>query len=227
MKYTQPTIIEVHIAIPKIPEPIMKQVFADLAVAGMAKNKYFIAVTNTTGEGMVLGTPPTGHDLKTPGAMSTKKTTSIQEALVLIRAGMNVLRKHNLQGNFEMEGILENEEQDYSIDMNKDLVEFKPVPDSPAYENHVVWRGTATSLPSREEIIEWFRNNFSIIPHQFVDFSRDSQTSEDSLISRVATIYQPSKKAVLELKNCLSVAPNILNYAYHIGEQVSIVGEDK
>ncbi len=222
------SIVEIHLAIPK--KAISTVVVDELAMVGFKKAKYFLAVVDVRDEKISCNkdTPPTGHDIQDPGMMFTLKVSSIEEAVELVKAGMNVLRTLGVYGNFEIEGQIGINYVEYrAMDIEKELPGYKVIADAPAYENHIVWRGTTNELPTHAEIISFVQKQFGFSPHQIVDFARVEVAGADDIVSRVATVYQPDAATTFAFSNKLSIKGITQPYAYEIGERVMLVGEKK
>ncbi|MEK7615471.1 MAG: hypothetical protein AAB431_03760 [Patescibacteria group bacterium] len=220
------SIVEIHLAIPK--SAVSKEVIAALAEVGFRKAKWFLNVTDVRDEKMSCNadTPPTGHDIQDPGMMFTTKVRVIQEAIELVKKGMTVLKEFDVYGNFEIEGqIGEGFEAYRAIDITTELPGYKIIPDAPAYENHIVWRGKTNELPTNEQIIAFIQTQFGFSPHQIVDFARVQVAGSDDMVSRVATVYQPDAKSVFAFSQKLNPTGIVQPYAYEIGERVMLVGE--
>lgn len=220
---------EIHIAIPKTNSTITEEIFKELSAIGISKNKFFIEVYDVpTDPSHPNGTPPTGHDLDMPGSMSTVKVHTMSEAVALAHRGMSVLEAHDIKGNFEIEEIigLASTEQS-TIDREIDMPGYKQIADSPDYENHVVWKQEYSELPSYQTIIEHFKKELGTAPHQIVDFGYTSEVGDSDAVSRVATIYQPSREATLEFAQKLQKLglENMLGCKYTVSERVHMVGE--
>jgi hypothetical protein len=220
------SIVEIHIAIPK--SAITHTVIAELARAGFVKAKFFLQVydVRSTTSSCNPNTPPTGHDIPNPGMMFTLKVPSVEDAIERVREGMRVLRALHVYGNFEIEGQIGEVYDSYrSIDIKKELSGYRVIQDAPAYENHIVWRGTQDGLPSHEEIISFVEQKVGFLPHQIVDFARVETVGSTDIVSRVATIYQPNKESVFAFSKKLSPKKAEGAFAYEIGERVMLVGE--
>lgn len=222
---------EIHIAFPVLPVSTTSLIFAALEEVGIKKNKFFYAVENIRPADSAChpaGTPPTGHDLENPGSMSTVKVPTYAEARALILTGMEVLAKHSVEGNFEIEALIGPSVPEFpEIDVDADFTEFQRVPDSPAFENHIIWKNLLGALPSYDQIVAYFEAELGTTPHQIVDFGRDAVCSEHTIVSRVATVYQPSHLAAIEFASKLRGARNTMGHRYAVAEQVLLVGEPK
>ena len=219
-------IFEIHIAGPQTDIATARQVFADLRKLGLTKNKFFLGVYNVPANyGQVACTPPTGHDLENPGWMTTTKTTNFEEAKHYVLAGMGVLARHNIKGNFEVERVISRDDPDYFIEVSREFPNYQRTPDSPEYENHIIWKDRVANLPSNEDICDVIQRRFGIAPHQIVDFSRDKYG--ESLVSRVATIYQQSRNSALIFGEQLGENEKLAGHKYMVTEQVCLVGEPK
>lgn len=217
-------LFEAHIAIPVTSFEKMEKAISLLKEAGIAKTKYFHQVHNIITEVHDCNVPPTGHDLDNPGAMATIKTATRNEAAEYILKGMQILKDLDLQGNFELEGILTPAIEDYAVmPVEVEFPGYVAVPDSPSYENHMVWRAPLGQLPDFEQIVHLIKDNYGLQTHQIVDFCRVQYPTENDMVSRVATIYQPSRKAALEAGRLLQDRKNT-GSAYAITEQVMAVG---
>lgn len=221
-------VVEIHLAIPK--RAVSSMIITELARVGFEKAKHFLRVTDVHDENISCNadTPPTGHDIQDPGMMFTKKVLTIEEGIELVKNGMNVLRTLCVYGNFEIEGQIGEGYVSYrAIDLEKELSGYKEIHDSPAYENHIVWRGILSELPTNEEIVAFVQKQFGFSPHQIVDFARVEVAGPIDIVSRVATIYQPSAESVFAFSKKLTQDGVTKPYAYEIGERVMLVGEAK
>lgn len=228
MDMTKASVVEVHLAIPK--RAVTQTVIDELVAIGLKKAKWFLSVEDVRDEKMSCNaqTPPTGHDIKDPGMMFTTKVKAVEEAIGLVKAGMRVLRTLKVYGNFEIEGQIGEQFVSYrDIDLDREMPEYKIIQDAPAYENHIVWRGTLSEIPTNREIVAFIQREFGFSPHQIVDFARVEVAGPHDVISRVATIYQPDAKSVFAFSERLDMDGSIQPYAYAIGERVMMVGEDK
>ena len=221
---------EMHIAIPVVTRVVMEVIFRGLAEVGFTKNKFFYKVNNVRPEDASChsaGTPPVGHDLAHPGAMSTVKVESYEEGRRLLLAGMNVLARHGVHGNFEIEGLIGPTTHEFpAVALEQDFPGFRATPDSPVFENHIIWKLPASQLPSMDQIVRFCELEMDVAPHQIVDFGRDWYEMPETVVSRVATVYQPSRAAVARFAELLPGANNTrLPYRYAVGEQVLLVGE--
>jgi len=218
---------EIHLAGPKVDLDLTQRVFEKLNEVGLTKNKFFLAVYNVPPPGLydqVACTPPTGHDLDNPGWMTTIKVSDFEQAREYVLKGMGVLKEFDIKGNFEIERVIAQDVPDYFIDIDKEFPEYQRVPDSPNYENHIIWKDKKMELPSNETICEVIQKRFGILPHQIVDFSSDSKGS--TLVSRVATIYQPSREEAIRFGSRES-DKHLVSHSYIVTEQVCLVGEPK
>ena len=221
-------LFEIHIAGPKTDVSVACRVFDDLREVRLAKSKFFLGVYNVPRDvsyGQVACTPPTGHDLGNPGWMTTIKTPDFENAKQYVMAGMQVLERYGLEGNFEIERVISRDVPDYHIDVVREFPDYQRVHDSPEFENHIIWKDRTIKLPSPEEICDVIQRRFEIRPHQIVDFSRDP--SGESLVSRVATIYQPNRAEALGFGTLLGSDEKLAGHKYIITEQVCFVGEPK
>ena len=221
---------EIHVAAPQMSYAEGLALFLQLEDAGLQKNKYFLNVFNVPQDrdyDYVLDTPPTGHDLDAPYFMSTAIVSSFEEAKALVRKGMAILDAHNKAGNFEIERILAEQTEDFLIDVEQEFPEFQKIDDSPEYENHLIFRGTFQTLPSNQKIVRFIQKTMGVTMHQIVDFARTPLPDEDTRISRIATIYQPSREAALTFSQSLRQVENTIGYSSIIAEQVCLVGEAK
>lgn len=220
---------EMHIAAEVLPTTTRNQMFDALAAVGIQKSKFFYKVHDvrpSTDACHPAGTPPTGHDLATPGSMSTVKVESYAEAQRLVKEGMEVLARLGIKGNFEIEGLIGPKISDYpAIDVEGDFPGYSRVDDAPAYENHIIWKAPANEMPSDDQIIGFFEQELGTTPHQIVDFGRDAEVTPTTVVSRVATVYQPSREATLAFAKRLKGVKNTLEYRYAVAEQVLLVGE--
>lgn len=211
---------EVHIA-SEGSSPELEQLFR----GKFQKFKYFLNVYDVPATAIELathGVPPTGHDLAAPLFMATSYVASLQEAQTLVSKGMEYLDKHNVKGNFEIERVIADQIQDCHDDPLKGTLEqYHRVPDSPAYENHVGWKAPLTALPSYENVIGQVHNCIGRKPNQIVDFSTYRDPNPGDNISRVATIYQPTRELALQTGELLKR----MDARNPVSEQVLVVGE--
>lgn len=219
---------ELHIAAAMMPVSALKRLSASLTSIGIQDTDFFYRVADVRPSDDAChpaGTPPTGHDLAHPGSMSTVKVRTYAEAKRLIIAGMEILKQHGIDGNFEIEGIISQNISDYpSINVAKDFPSFKRVEDAPDYESHIIWNGTGKQLPTFNQIIRFFEKELLTTPHQIVDFGLDPVCTKTTEVCRVATVYQPSRAATLSFAKRLSWMKNTLDYRYSVAEQVILVG---
>ncbi|MDP3741323.1 MAG: hypothetical protein Q8R08_03290 [bacterium] len=216
---------EIHIALPKLPADITQKIINNLKDAGLPKSKYFLGVHSLPVEGTVEDTPPTGHDLEDPGVMTTLKVSAGRHTIKLVRKGMRVLKSYGVVGNFEIEEILSAQAPEiFELDPDNNLPEFEHVPDSPAYENHIIWKGRMSSLPSNEVITVGIKDVCGCMPHQIVDFAYSLAPQDSEAVTRVATIYQPSRESTLEFGALLSANRDYLRCSYIVSERVHMVG---
>lgn len=221
-------LFEIHIAGPKTELSVARRVFDGLREVGLMKNKFFLGVYNVPTGRMyrqVACTPPTGHDLPDPGWMTTAKARDFEQAKQYALVGMSVLAQHGLEGNFEVEQMIGECTPDYHISLERDFPAYQRVADSPTYENHMVWKAELADLPSNDEICESIEARFGISPHQIVDFSKDH--TGKSLVSRVATIYQPGRDEALRFGSKLAPDEKLMEHKYLVTEQVCLVAERK
>lgn len=225
---------EVHIAAPVLNEQLTTLVRETLHDLGLPKTKYFTGVHN---EKPITPDSGNGHDLEHPGTMSTVKVQSIEEAVNLVRTGMTRLRELGIEGtNFEIERVMVPEDDSVSsFSLEDSLAEFKDVPNAPTFENHVLYKGTNAELPSIQQIIDLIKSVIGQEVNQIVDFARVREEEIDSstIISRVATIYQPSHSAAAETDAVMRNAIKALRFVKNprdpriVTEQVLTVGEYK
>ncbi len=228
---------EVHIAASKTELTRQTKLLESLRAAGFIKNKYFIDIFN------LAGNPLTGHDLKGrgPGTMSTMYVRTIEEAASSARLGMQILREHNIDGNFEIEQVLSPDIKGYDEKgikkIHRDLAEFKEPKEVPRYENHVVWSGRRTELPTFDKIDRLLRNESIGSAHQIVEFSEQPNPGDSDKVTRVATTYFvpipggviSGHEGVISLSDCY-MQPRVrerLGYEYLLQEQVIFVGEPR
>lgn len=230
---------EVHIAASKVELARQIKLFESLRAIGFMKNKFFINVLN------LAGNPLTGHDLREdrggPGTMSSMYVRTIEEAETLARAGMQILRQHNIDGNFEIEQVLSPDTKGYSEDGIKkihcDLAEFREPDEVPRYENHAVWSGRRSELPTFQTIDRLLRNESVAPAHQIVEFSEHPNPGNTDKVTRVATTYfipipggvMSGHETVVDFSN-LYMQPVVrqrLGYEYLLQEQVIFVGEPR
>lgn len=219
-------IIEVHIAAPKLDEKSTQLVRETLNGLGLPKTKHFQKVNDVN---PITPGCLNGHDLQNPGTMSTVKVFSIEDAVNLVRTGMSKLRELGIEGtNFEIERVMVPEDDtvhDFSLEAT--LPDFKDVPNSPRFENHLVYKGTTAELPSDEEIVALVRSVTGQEVNQIVDFTKESEVDASTVISRVATIYQPSQSAAATMDSTLQNSRKNLGNPRIVTEQVLTVGEFK
>lgn len=221
-------LFEIHIAGPQTELSVARRVFDGLREVGLMKNKFFLGMYNVPAgraHRQVACTPPTGHDLPNPGWMTTAKTRDFDQAKHYVLAGMDVLARHDLEGNFEIEQVIEGNTPDYHVNLERDFPSYQRVADSPTYENHIIWKAGLADLPSNDQICRSIEDRFGIRPHQIVDFSKDH--SGNSLVSRVATIYQPDRDEALRFGLALPPDEHVIGHKYLVTEQVCLVGERK
>ena len=217
---------EIHIAGPQTDIDVARRVFDGLREVGLTKNKFFLGVYNVPAQcGQVACTPPTGHDLDNPGWMTTIKTHDFEQAKQYVLAGMGVLARYGIEGNFEIEKVISREVTDYVIDVAREFPRYQRVPNSPEFENHIIWKAMSANLTANGDICEVIQNRFGIAPHQIVDFSRDP--SGEHLVSRVATVYQPSRECALRFGEQLGKQEKLSGHERIVTEQVCLVGEPK
>lgn len=230
----RPGMIEVHIAASKVENSKLTALFESLDKIGIKKHKFFVDIKNCEGN------PLTGHDLKGPGpgSMSTTYVRTMEEAQSLVRAGMQTLKDHGIEGNFEIELVLAPDVKDYdkqAVDkiQQEDMPEYVEPKDSPQYENHVVWSGIRSELPDFNQIEKMMRAQ-GVAPHQIVEFSDKPDPGKNDRVTRVGTIYyQPQqntgKDAVVDVSTFLKGAElqKDWGYEYTLAEQVIFVGEPR
>ena len=216
---------EIHITTPQLSAPLISAVILAMQAIGLPKSKYFLGVYNLPTDGSQQAcTPPTGHDLAHPWVMTSLKTNSLQEAVEKVRAGMAILK--GIEGNFEIEEIAASSPlPETAMDLDEILPEFQRVPDSPAYENHIVWKGAYSALPSNTEVADMILEACGVRPHQIVDFAYIPEPKNSDTVTRVATIYQPNREKTLEFGLTLANQKNFLGCSYTVSEQVHMVGE--
>ncbi len=229
-------IFEIHVAGPKMLVEEAEALFTEFQRLGFPKHKYFLAVNNVPSSSVpyAAGTPPVGHDLENPGVMTTLLTPRYDYVKRLVLDAMALLKSHGYQGNFEIERVISERIPDFTdIDIGRDFPGFKAADLAPLYENHFIYKGTQNSLPSHHFIIEFVRGNFGVNPPQIVDFSREPIASPDTIVSRVATVYQESRDNVLRFGNLMqrlsdrSTKTNNPSHYLTLTEQVCLVGEAK
>lgn len=219
---------EIHIAIPVVECSVMRTIFAEFAVIGLKKTKFFYNVKDirpADASCHPAGTPPTGHDLANPGAMATAKVETYEEARKILLDGMTVLGQHGIHGNFEIEGFVSPKLNYPEVNIEQDFPGYRRVADAPNFENHIIWKAARKDLPTMNQIIKFFEESLGTTPHQIVDFGRDEEVTDETIVSRVATVYQPSAEAATVFAEVLAKIPNTLNYRYGVAEQVLLVGE--
>lgn len=222
--------IEIHIATPKLDREIATprlnaeraQLVGDvLREIGFTKTKYFQGVRDlrTITPGCM-----NGHDLSDPLTMSTLKVHTIEEGVALVRNGMAAILGLGITGsNFEIERVMIPNELPGNHQL-PNLSEFRPVPNSPTHENHTLYKGTLSTLPSDQDI-ENLMLSIGLQVNQIVDFTHDAEITPETIISRVATVYQPSHQAAAETDLLLRKSYNALGKPRIVTEQVLIVGE--
>lgn len=216
---------EIHIAAPVMNSARRQALIAALAAMGLTKAKYFYLVANiqATRASHQHGTPPTGHDLQTPGTMVSARMRSYKEAQRVVLAGMKVLASHKVHGNFEIEKIIT---RGTPADVVLPLPSgFRQVQDAPLYENHLVWKSPRWCLPSLDFITRMFEETLGLCPHQIVDFGRDENPTDSTIVTRVATVYQPSWEQTMALDDRIGQMPTNYGIQRTVAEQVIVVGE--
>ncbi|MDH5597094.1 MAG: hypothetical protein OEY44_03240 [Candidatus Peregrinibacteria bacterium] len=138
---------EVHLAIPRIEESKLAEVRRQLERIGISKTKYFQNVNDLR---PITPGCMNGHDISNPGTMSTVRVADANGAVELAKLSMSVLQDLGIHGmNFEIEKVITGDEllEQRRIIANL-LGEFHVVPNSPQFENHLIYRGTSVELPS-------------------------------------------------------------------------------
>lgn len=234
----EPGIFEIHIAGSKTTPEITSEIFERLRTLGMPKHKFFLTVYNVPSEANnphMMGTPPTGHDLNTPGFMSTAYRKSYSEARDLTLAAMDVLKNYKIKGNFEVERAICEKNLDFEADI-RDFPGFCKVEDAPKYESHLgykgrfynapLWPGVISTTPAMNGMIYEVQNLFGVTPHQIVDLCETHLPTPGAKVSRVVTIYQPSRESTLAFNHSgREKRESFLTLDYLISEQVCLVGE--
>jgi len=225
---------EIHITAPKMSVDDAEAMFFKFLRIGFPKHKYFLAVNNVPSSLVpyAAGTPPTGHDIEQPGIMATVLAHSYDNVKKLVLEAMTLVEHQCLKGNFEIERIISERVSDFKgINIERDFPGFIASDLAPLYENHFMYRGKQDSLPTHDAIIDYIQKIFGITPNQIVDFSREAVVLPNPLISRVATVYQPSREEVLRFANLMqrfSKRSDDLKYPANysiLTEQVCLVGE--
>lgn len=218
-------IFEVHISVPKLDKDRSKVVQGALNAIGLPKVKYFQRVRDL--QPITIGCA-NGHDIQNPGAMATVKVQTIEETVNLVRTGMSKLRELGIGGmNFEIEKVMFPEDIQESFSLQETLPDFQEVPNSPTYENHLLFKGTLNELPSDEKIITRVKSLCGRTINQIVDFTGERETNPSTIISRVATIYQPSHSAAAQMDTTMRNLLKELGNPRVVTERVLLVGEFK
>ncbi|PIR55250.1 hypothetical protein COU74_02510 [Candidatus Peregrinibacteria bacterium CG10_big_fil_rev_8_21_14_0_10_36_19] len=214
--------VEVHIAAPELDGEKTEVLKLILAQVGIPKTKHFhkVADYKPITEGCA-----NGHDISNPGTMSTVKVESHREAITLVKNAMQKLRAAGIEGaNFEIEQvILPGADDEIKLDTSE-LGEFSQVPNSPQSENHILYKGTLDSIPTDAEIINMARS-IGLEVNQVVDFGYEKTPNKDSVVSRVATFYQPTNKDSMIADQILRDNLDKLRNPRVVTEQVLMVGE--
>lgn len=217
-------IFEVHLAVPKHNELVTQKILEVLTSVGFAKNKYFQKVRDL--KPITMGCS-NGHDLENPGIMSTSHVASLEEAVSLVQKGMLSLRGEGIEGvNFEIERVMFSSAIELRTQVSLLLLDYKPVPNSPQFESHLIYKGCSKDIPS-DETIRDLLDNAGLELNQIVDFTKEAQVSPTTIISRVATIYQSTKVSAQESNEKLRKNQPQLGNPRIITEEVLFVGEFK
>jgi len=161
-----------------------------------------------------MDTPPTGHDILHPKWMITARANSAKESFDIINRIREIISHYSLEVNIELEKNISADVKDDQISVSE-YQGIESIADVPAYENHFVWKGKLTEIPSYNDIISSVRQSLNVSPHQLIDF-----INESGVVSRVATLYQPTRKTTLHyLVQNLALSPIKI-----IAEQVCFVG---
>lgn len=214
---------EIHIATPVMDPALRKTLRAALERIGLAKCKYFYLVANIPALYDRFVPPGGKHDLANPGSMFSTRLPTYAQAEQCAVSAMRLLAKHGVVGNFEIEKIL-------APGMAADEVPplptgFKQSEGAPVFENHLVWKGPRWTLPSFESIIRLFEEKLWVRPHQIVDFGPADTSSDVTIVTRVATVYQPRLRETLGLDASIRQLPFSLGANRSVAEQVICVGE--
>lgn len=215
-------VFEVHLAVPKFNELTNQKILKVLTGVGFAKNKYFQKVRDL--KPITMGCT-NGHDLENPGIMATSHVASLEEAVFLAQKGMFSLKEEGIEGvNFEIERVLFSSASELRAQVALLFSDYKPVPNSPQYENHLIYKGCSADIPS-DEVIRDLLDNAGLELNQIVDFTNEAQVSPTTIISRVATIYQSTKESAQESDEKLRKNQSKFGNPRIITEEVLFVGE--
>lgn len=199
---------EVHIGFAKASADTVQT----LQSVGWQKVKFFLTNIN------VACHRATGHDIAIPWAMATSRISQSDEAMDLVCRGMEVLRQSGVQGNFEIE----------SFDLEAPEIalpaRFRVVPNSPSFENHLIWRGIRQSLPTITAITGKVATLLGAA-HQVVDFARKPLVDADIMVSRVVTIYQDSIVQTRKFDRRAQAIIDELGCHRVVAEKVLVVGQ--
>lgn len=221
---------EIHIAVEStgLSAEQKAAVVAALIETGIREIDYFLAVTNLWTPTMGChpnGSVPTGHDLSHPWLMATATVDSLEESIELVRAGMEKLRSLGAVCNFEIEKVISDGAEPEPTPLV--ITGYRAVGDSPAFENHLAWRGRQNELPDVEQVESWVKQHTGETVHQIVDFIETPDPNDETIVCRVGTIYQPTAEAVRNFAQRFSDSRSTWEYPpdYVIAEQVILVGE--
>jgi hypothetical protein len=195
-------VYEVHIAVSRIPQILHEQIFTALAKVGITKHKYCYQVVNNRDFGQVSQTGiPTRHDLPELGSMSTERVATYDEAHNLALIAMAILAQFQVKGNFEIETLLTDNPDGFENVSILEFPGFELVPNSPHHETHLIFKNgqKGERFPSPADAIKFFRMVSGVEPHQLVDFGGDYAPTEETIVSRVVTLYLPNREAALEM----------------------------
>jgi len=230
----QDGLLEVHITAPQMNTSELSQIIGELTGLGITDHQYFSRVHNVEPNKeypQPNKTPVVGHDIENPGVMSTFISRDYDSVRRLINKAMQVLASHGKKGNFEVERFISPEVKDFDyIDLGGDFPGHKRVANAPAYENHFEYDAPLYMLPPDEGIIDFIQKKFGTTPHQIVDFSKTPITNSTAAVSRVATIYQPTREEALQFREkviLFSFNQTKNPYISFLTEQVCLVGEPK
>ncbi len=193
---------EVHVAVPRVDVIVHQSIFTTLTQLGISKHKYFYNVRPVRSPVEVNSdnAVPDGHDLVHPGSMSTELVVTYEEVRGLVLKAMEVLAKHGVRGNFEIEGLI-GEASELVVPSIVDFPGFKQTQNSPSREIHLIWKRKREKLPSEKRAIHFFKAISGLLPHQLVDFGLDPVPTKSTEISRIVTLYQSTHEETLVTLN--------------------------
>ena len=152
-----------------------------------------------------------------------------EQAREVVRRAMAILESHSsYAGNFEVEHFLDERLQDFAgFDMARDFPGYHRImpQKAPSHENHVIYRGRLVELPTMEQIVQLYKEQMQVTPHQAVVFARSPNPKPDDVASLALTFYQKDRESVLRFGRRLEDVADKLKCDDIITEQVVIVGE--